>query len=122
MADATRHWGRRTLDFVDALEGLSSPGVIKLAESEIKGCGVHAYIMAGLPAPATALPDLALANGWPAERFGLHTRENFSALDPVPRFGASTLQPFESSEVRYDTDDDPAAHLRGAGAHAGVCR
>jgi hypothetical protein len=41
MADATRHRGRRTLDFVDAVEGLSRPGVIKLFESEG---------LAGLPA------------------------------------------------------------------------
>jgi LuxR family transcriptional regulator, quorum-sensing system regulator BjaR1 len=110
MTNAARQWGRRALDFVDAVERLSSPDVIKLFESEIKACGFHAYIMAGLPAPGTALPDLTLANGWPAEWFELYTRENFSAFDPVPRFGVSTVQPFEWSEARYDKDEDPAAH------------
>jgi LuxR family transcriptional regulator, quorum-sensing system regulator BjaR1 len=111
MADAARQWGTRALDFVDAVERLSSPGVVKLFESEIVACGFHAYIMAGLPTPGTALTDLTLANGWPAEWFELYTRENFSAFDPVPRYGASTVQPFEWSEARYDKDEDPAAHL-----------
>ncbi|WP_298256605.1 autoinducer binding domain-containing protein [Bradyrhizobium sp.] len=111
MADAALQWGRRALDFLDAVERLNAPGVVRLFESEIKACGFHAYIMAGLPAPETALADLTLANGWPAEWFDLYTRENFSALDPVPRFGASTVQPFEWSEARYDKDNDPAAHL-----------
>jgi len=111
MADAARQWGRRALDFVDAVERLNAPGVVRLFESEIKACGFHAYIMAGLPAPGTALPELTLANGWPSEWFDLYTRENFSALDPVPRHGATTVQPFEWSEARYDKDDDPAAHL-----------
>ena len=111
IVDAARQWGRRALDFVDAVERLNVPGVVKLFESEIKACGFHAYIMAGLPAPGTALPELTVANGWPAEWFELYTRENFSALDPVPRYGASTVQPFEWSDARYDKEDDPAAHL-----------
>src|SRR6185437_10030552 len=110
MADAARQWGRRALDVVDAVERLGAPDVVKLFESEIKACGFHAYIMAGLPAPGTALPELTVANGWPVEWFELYTRENFSAMDPVPRFGASTVQPFEWSEARYDKDEDPAAH------------
>ncbi|HLI99884.1 MAG TPA: LuxR family transcriptional regulator [Bradyrhizobium sp.] len=111
MADATRQWGRRALDFVDAVERLSAPGVVQLFENEIRACGFHAYIMAGLPQPGTALADLTVANGWPAEWFEVYTRENFSAMDPVPRYGAATLQPFEWSEARYDKDSDPAAHL-----------
>jgi LuxR family transcriptional regulator, quorum-sensing system regulator BjaR1 len=111
MADAARQWGRRALDFVDAVEQLSSPGVVKLFESEINACGFHAYIMAGLPTPGAALPDLTLANGWPVGWFELYSRENFIALDPVPRHSASTIQPFEWSQARYDKDEDPAAHL-----------
>jgi LuxR family transcriptional regulator, quorum-sensing system regulator BjaR1 len=111
MAHATRQWGRRALDFVDAVERLSAPGVIELFETEIKACGFHAYIMAGLPQPGTALADLTVANGWPREWFEVYTHENFSVMDPVPRFGASTVQPFEWSEARYDKDEDPAAHL-----------
>src|SRR5579871_253094 len=91
MADAARQWGRRALDFVDAVERLSSPDVVKLFESEIRSCGFHAYIMAGLPAPGTARRAFELAVRLPAEWFELYTRENFSALDPVPRYGASTV-------------------------------
>ena len=111
MPDAARQWGRRALDFVDAVERLNAPGVVQLFETEIKACGFHAYIMAGLPQPGTALPDLTVANGWPPEWFEVYTRENFSIMDPVPRYGASTVQPFEWSEARYDKDSDPAAHL-----------
>jgi len=111
MADSTRHWGRRALDFVDAVEKLSAPGVVRLFESEIKACGFHAYIMAGIPQAGTALADVTLANGWPREWFEVYARENFVAIDPIPRYGASTVQPFEWSEARYDKDSDPAAHL-----------
>jgi hypothetical protein len=37
--------------------------------------------MGGPPAPGTALADLTLANGWPAEWFTLTTQEIFSALE-----------------------------------------
>jgi len=67
--------------------------------------------MAGLPSPGTSLSDLTVANGWPPEWFDIYTRENFSAMDPVPKFGASTVQPFEWSEARYDKESNRAAHL-----------
>ena len=111
MANVAQQWGRRALDFVDAVERLSAPGVIELFEAEIKACGFHAYIMAGLPSPGTSLSDLTVANGWPPEWFELYTRENFSVMDPIPKYGASTLQPFEWSEARYDKESNPAAHL-----------
>jgi len=110
MADAARQWGRRALDFVDAVENLSAPGVVSLFETEIKACGFHAYIMAGIPQPGTSLADV-LANGWPREWFEVYTRENFVAMDPIPRYGASTVQPFGWSEARYDKTSDPGAHL-----------
>ncbi len=111
MASATLQWGRRALDFVDAVERLGAPDVIQLFEAEIRACGFHAYIMAGLPSPGTSLSDLTVANGWPPEWFEVYTRENFSAMDPVPHHGASTVQPFEWSEARYDKESNPAAHL-----------
>jgi LuxR family transcriptional regulator, quorum-sensing system regulator BjaR1 len=111
MADAAQQWGRRALDFVDAVERLSAPAVIQLFEDEIKACGFHAYIMAGLPSAGTSLSDLTVANGWPPEWFEIYTRENFSAMDPIPQYGASTVQPFEWSEARYDKESNPAAHL-----------
>jgi len=110
-ADAAQLWGRRALDFVDAVERLRTPEVIRLFESEIKACGFHAYIIAGLPSPGTALADVTLAHGWPAEWFDIYTRENLCAIDPIPRYGASTVQPFEWSDARYDRDRDPGAHL-----------
>ena len=111
MADADRQWGRRALDFVDAVERLGAPDVIQMFEAEIKACGFHAYIMAGLPSPGTSLTDLTVANGWPPEWFEIYNREDFSVMDPVPRHGASTVQPFEWAEAHYDKDSNPAAHL-----------
>ena len=111
MADATQQWGRRALDFVDAVEKLSACGVIRLFETEIRACGFHAYIMAEIPQPGIALADVTLASGWPREWFELYSRENFALVDPVARYAASTVQPFGWSEARYDKDSDPAAHL-----------
>jgi LuxR family transcriptional regulator, quorum-sensing system regulator BjaR1 len=111
MPDAAQQWGRRALDFVDAVEQLDAPDVIQMFEAEIKACGFHAYIMAGLPSPGTSLTDLTVANGWPPEWFEIYTRENFSIMDPIPKYGASTVQPFEWAEARYDKDSNPAAHL-----------
>jgi LuxR family quorum sensing-dependent transcriptional regulator len=81
MPDAAQQWGRRALDFVDAVEQLDAPDVIQMFEAEIKACGFHAYIMAGLPSPGTSLTDLTVANGWPPEWFEIYTRENFSIMD-----------------------------------------
>jgi LuxR family quorum sensing-dependent transcriptional regulator len=111
MAEAAQQWGRRALDFVDAVERLDVPDVIRMFEAEIRACGFHAYIMAGLPSPGSSLSDLTVANGWPPEWFDIYTRENFSAIDPIPQFGASTVQPFEWSEARYDKETNPAAHV-----------
>src|SRR4051812_4860790 len=108
MADATQQWGRGALDFVDAVARMGAAGVIQMFEAEIKGGGFPAYIMAGLPSPGTSLSDLTVANGWPAEWFDIYTRENFSAMDPVPHYGSSTVQPFEWSEARYDRETNPA--------------
>jgi LuxR family quorum sensing-dependent transcriptional regulator len=111
MAEIAHQWGRRALDFVDAVEHLSAPAVVQMFEAEIQACGFHAYIMAGLPSPGTSLSDLTVANGWPAEWFEIYTRENFSAIDPVPHYGAATVQPFEWAEARYDKESNPGAHL-----------
>ena len=111
MPDAAQQWGRRALDFVDAVERLGAPDIIQMFEAEIKACGFHAYIMAGLPSPGTSLSDLTVANGWPPEWFEIYTRENFSVMDPIPQYGASTVQPFEWAEAHYDKDSNPAAHL-----------
>ena len=61
VANAARQWGTRAFDFVDAVERLNAPAVVKLFESEINACGFHAYLhpplsirtdagLAGLPA------------------------------------------------------------------------
>ncbi len=123
---SNQYWGRRSLDFVDAVERMSAPEVISRFETEIAACGFSAYIMAGLPSPGSTLPDLTVANGWPRDWFDLYTRENFSTVDPVPRHGASTVKAFEWSEARYDSHADPAAHavmMRAAdfGLNAGYC-
>jgi LuxR family quorum sensing-dependent transcriptional regulator len=108
---ASQDWGRRALDFVDAVERLPAPDVIRMFENQIAACGFHAYIMAGLPAPDTSLADLTIANGWPEEWFEIYTREDFSTVDPVPRHGAATVQPFEWSEAVYDKEREPRAHV-----------
>lgn len=84
MANAARRWGMRTYDFVGAVERLEAPAVVRLFESEIKACGFHVCVMAGLRIPGTARPELAVSNGLPTERFGLTTHENFSVMDPFP--------------------------------------
>lgn len=103
-------WGKRALEFVDAVERLDAPALISRFESLIASCGFTAYIMAGLPSRNAKLPELTLANGWPRDWFDLYVSENFSAVDPVPRHGATTVHPFVWSEAPYDRDRDPAAH------------
>jgi len=104
-------WGKRALEFVDAVEGLDAPALIRQFESLIASCGFSAYIMAGLPSRKAALPELTLANGWPREWFELYVRDNYSAIDPIPRHGAATVQPFVWSEVAYDLERDPGARM-----------
>ena len=108
---ASHDWRRRALDFVDAVDRMSAPDVVRMFETQIAACGFHAYIMAGLPVPETSLAELTLANGWPAEWFAIYTRENFSTVDPVPRHSSSTVQPFEWSEAPYDKEREPRAEI-----------
>jgi LuxR family transcriptional regulator, quorum-sensing system regulator BjaR1 len=111
MADAARQWGKRALEFVDAVEKLNAPAVVELFGAEIQAYGFNAYIMAGLPRPGAAITDLALTHNWPQEWFETYARENFGLNDPIARYCISTVQPFEWSEARYDKDTDPGAHL-----------
>ena len=103
-------WGRKALEFVDAVEKLDGAALIGRFEALIASCGFTAYIMAGLPSSNAGLPELTLANGWPRDWFDMYVRENFSAVDPVPRHGATTVHPFVWSDAPYDRDRDPAAH------------
>ena len=80
MENAAQQWGRRALDFVDAVEQLSAPEIIQLFEAEIKACGFHAYIMAGLPSPGTLLSDLAMRDHREQTSFLRQFRATFLAL------------------------------------------
>jgi LuxR family transcriptional regulator, quorum-sensing system regulator BjaR1 len=111
MQGTEAYWGRRALEFVDAIEASSSSAnVVSLFEKMIGEFGFHAYIMAGIPTFGQSLGQLTLANGWPAEWFELYNRSNLVAVDPIPRHCQNTLNPFLWTEAPYDRTADPAAH------------
>lgn len=112
MQSLEPYWGRRALDFVDAIEAADSrASVISQFERIIGDLGFHGYLMAGIPAPGQSLTQTTIANGWPAEWFDLYNRENFCAVDPIPRHCFSVLNPFEWKDATYDRERDPAAHV-----------
>ena len=127
MKESESYWGRRALDFVDAIEAATtSASVISQFEKMIGDLGFHAYIMAGIPEPGQTLAQVTVANGWPAEWFELYNRENLSAVDPVPRHCFSTLNPFEWRDAPYDRERNLAAHnvmtrARDFRFHEGFC-
>lgn len=111
MQGMEAYWGRRALEFVDAIEATrTSASVIFLFETMIRELGFHAYIMAGIPLSGQSLGQLTLANGWPSEWFDLYNRANLAAVDPIPRYSLQTLNPFLWTEAPYDRSEDPAAH------------
>jgi LuxR family transcriptional regulator, quorum-sensing system regulator BjaR1 len=111
MPDLEAYWGRRALDYVDAIEASTTrASVVSQFEKMIGDLGFHAYIMAGIPTRAQSLAQLTIANGWPAEWFELYNRENLCADDPVPRQCFRTLNPFEWKDAPYDQERDAAAH------------
>jgi LuxR family quorum sensing-dependent transcriptional regulator len=111
MRELEPYWGRRALDFVDAIEASkTAASVISQFERVIGELGFHAYIMAGVPTSGQSLKELTIANGWPAEWFELYNREKFHVVDPVPRHCFNTLNPFEWKDVPYDREHDRAAH------------
>jgi len=111
MQGMEAYWGRRALEFVDAIEASpTSARVVSLFEKMIGEFGFHAYIMAGIPTCGQSLGQLTLANGWPAEWFELYNRSNLVAVDPIPRHCQHTLNPFLWTEAPYDRTDDRAAH------------
>jgi LuxR family quorum sensing-dependent transcriptional regulator len=127
MQGMESYWGRRALDFVDAIEAsTTSASVVSQFEKMIGDLGFHAYIMAGIPAPGQTLAQVTVANGWPAEWFELYNRENLSAVDPVARHCVDTLNPFEWKDVPYDRERDLAAQevmmrARDFRFHEGFC-
>jgi LuxR family transcriptional regulator, quorum-sensing system regulator BjaR1 len=111
MQEIESYWGRRALDFVDAIEAsATSARVVSQFEKMIGDLGFHAYIMAGIPEAGQTLAQVTVANGWPVEWFELYNRENLSAVDPVPRHCFNTLNPFEWKDAPYDHERDAAAH------------
>lgn len=105
------YWGRKALEFVDALEPATRPEeVFGLFQQAITELGFHAFIMGGVPRPGGSFTDLVLANGWPDEWFETYARDNLIAVDPIPRFAMKTLNPFDWTEVPYDRENDRAAH------------
>jgi len=111
MKQLEPYWGRRALDFVDAIEASkTAASVISQFEKVIGELGFHAYIMAGIPMSGQSLAELTIANGWPAEWFELYNRENLHVADPVPRHCFNSLNPFEWKEVSYDRERDRPAH------------
>ncbi|MGJ5176879.1 LuxR family transcriptional regulator [Bradyrhizobium oligotrophicum] len=121
------YWGRRALDYVDAIEASkTSASVLSQFEKMIGDLGFHAYIMAGVPVAGQSLQQTILANGWPREWFDIYGREQFHRHDPIPRHCMSTLNPFAWSEAPYDRDDEPCAHrvmtrARDFRLHEGFC-
>lgn len=111
MQGMEAHWGRRALDYVDAIEAsTTSASVISQFEKMIGEFGFHAYIMAGIPHPGQSIAQMTLANGWPAEWFELYARERLHKVDPIPRHCVRTLNPFAWSEAPYDSEHEPEAH------------
>jgi LuxR family quorum sensing-dependent transcriptional regulator len=127
MPELKPYWGRRALDFVDAIEASkTAASVISQFERVIGELGFHAYIMAGIPTSGQSLKELTIANGWPAEWFDLYNREKFHMVDPVPRHCFNTLNPFEWKDVPYDRERDRSAHrvmmrARDFGLCDGLC-
>jgi LuxR family quorum sensing-dependent transcriptional regulator len=111
MQGTEAYWGRRALEFVDAIEASrTSANVVSLFEKTIGEFGFHAYIMAGIPAFGQSLAQLTLANGWPVEWFDLYDRGNLAVVDPIPRHCLQTLNPFLWTEAPYDRAEEPDAH------------
>ena len=127
MKGTDSYWGRRALDFVDAIEAsATSASIIYQFEKMIGDLGFHAYIMAGIPEAGQTLAQVTVANGWPVEWFELYNRGNLSAVDPVPRHCFNTLNPFEWKDAPYDAERDAAAHsvmmrARDFRFHEGFC-
>lgn len=121
------YWGRRALDFVDAIEATDTfGGVISQFEKIIGQLGFHAYIMARIPAASESLAQMTVANGWPRQWFELYNREKFSVADPIPRHCFDSLNPFEWKDAPYDREHDLPAHnvmmrARDFRLHDGFC-
>ena len=111
MQSLEPYWGRRALDFVDAIEASTSRDcVISQFERMIGDLGFHGYIMAGIPGSGQSLAQTTIANGWPREWFDIYNRSNLWASDPIPRHCLNMLNPFEWKDATYDRESDPAAH------------
>ncbi len=107
------YWGRRALEFVDAIEASdSSACVISQFERIIGDLGFHGYIMAGIPTAGQSMAQTTIANGWPAEWFdetksalhlmGVFAHGRLRALSrPAPATSARRLSAPEAEVLRW---------------------
>src|SRR5689334_12690688 len=121
------YWGRRALDFVDAIEATNSfAGVITQFEKIIGALGFDAYIMARIPHAGESLSQTTVANGWPTQWSELYHREKFYEVDPIPRHCVNSLNPFEWKDAPYDRQHERRARdvmlrARDFGLNEGFC-
>src|SRR4051794_41919192 len=86
MRSLEPYWGRRALDFVDAIEASTSrASVISQFERIIGDLGFHGYIMAGIPERGQSLAPTTGAQGRPPGWVELYKRQNLCAPRPRPR-------------------------------------
>ena len=91
MQGIESYWGKRALDFVDAIEASATgASVISQFEKMIGDLGFHAYIMAGIPEPGQTLAQVTVSERYSpaaADDRAKPTTPGKEEAHPIPESG-----------------------------------
>ncbi len=110
MADDVLDISRTAFDFVDEIDRLSDQRLLMdRFDRELKGYGLHAWMIADLPKPGDRPGSMAVLNGWPQGWTDLYRRLNLIRDDPVAAHCLHSTAPFEWRDAPYDPRGNPKA-------------
>jgi len=103
-------YGRIAFDLIDEFETLTSADAIVLRmRAVLAQFGYTSFLIASAPETVLNTPPIFLIDGWPRGWMEHYTRGNYFKDDPMVARCRQSVDPFEWSEVAYDSEQSPRA-------------
>jgi LuxR family transcriptional regulator, quorum-sensing system regulator BjaR1 len=109
-------------DLIDEFERYSTPDeVVECMSIALQTFGFTAFLVVDTPEAIGNTKPVFLLNGWPPDWALHYQRENYYKDDPIATRSRRSIDPFEWSEVAYDTKrGSRAAEVMDAGRQFGL--
>lgn len=122
MSGNAADYANLAFDAVDEFERCETPGMVVDCMSRVlTGFGFTSFLVVDIPEAIGEAKPVFLLNGWPLAWAEHYLRENYYKDDPVAARCRRSFDPFEWSQVSYDTESQPrAAEVMRAGREYGL--